>query len=230
MKRRAGSSPTGMWATLLVLHQEFELFGRDPVSVLRVVLDDGLAARPRMLGSRVRLPGRSRRSAAPAARPIPLPRLPRAMGSWPPRALPPGRLRVRPRRRRPAPGATRVVVLLAAPNRRRTFGPVGAERTLRRDPGLGVGIRPRGSVSGALDGLHRKAGIIPRRTGLRTGKLSRGRSGACRRLALARGPGFPSSRAPCPSWTSLRARRSPRGPVRAIPPRTRSSAGTPRRP
>src|SRR5439155_10914533 len=163
MERRVlRPSPPEMRTTLLILNQEFELFGRDPVSVLRVVLDDGLAARPRMLGSRVRLPGRSRRSAAPAARPIPLPRLPRAMGSWPPRALPPGRLRVRPRRRRPAPGATRVVVLLAAPNRRRTFGPVGAERTLRRDPGLGVGIRPRGSVSGALDGLHRKAGIIPR--------------------------------------------------------------------
>jgi len=95
MKRRAGSSPTGMWATLLVLHQEFELFGRDSIPVLRMLFDDRLAAGPRVLRSLVRRPRRSRRPAAPASGPIPVPRLTRAMGPRAPWALPPSGLRMR---------------------------------------------------------------------------------------------------------------------------------------
>lgn len=54
MKGCLRSPPTGMGATLLVLNQEFEFFGRDSVSVLWVLFDDGLAAGPRLLWPLVR--------------------------------------------------------------------------------------------------------------------------------------------------------------------------------
>jgi len=43
-----------MRMALLVLDQEFQLLGRDPIPVLRMLLDHGLSDRARILGTRVR--------------------------------------------------------------------------------------------------------------------------------------------------------------------------------
>jgi len=54
MNRRLRPASPRMRMALLVLDQEFQLLGRDPIPVLRMLLDHGLSDRARILGTRVR--------------------------------------------------------------------------------------------------------------------------------------------------------------------------------
>jgi hypothetical protein len=172
VRRGLRAATPGVRVALLIL-EEFQLFGRDSVSVLRMLFDHGLPARARMLRPRIvrpgmrrpgmgwpgmRRPGNPLRVPASPRLPIAVAGLPgtlrfgtRALRSPPP-GLPRGLLRSGPTLR--AGGG---VALLAAPNRRRPLGPIRAERTRRGDAPLGIRVRPRGPPGGTLGRLHRKA-------------------------------------------------------------------------
>jgi len=174
--RRRRLRTTGALRMLpLMLIQELQLFGRDPRPVLRMLLDDRLAAGARRmrpaLCARMGRPGGSQgtRSSAP---PLShgLSRARRSLG-MPLRPAGPGLLRPV---RGPASRARRSVVLLPPSQRIGTARTIGTERPRRRDVRSLRVLGLCGSACGALAWLHTKIEIMswgPRDTGpvIRTG-------------------------------------------------------------